>query len=462
MPKGVYHRKTSEPRPTEAQDKPKDTTATSIVTETAATTEPELDPELGTKLEEVVTETAEQTEAALHADVAKVLKRAKRSKAEDKTDETPKENPHAKLDQLLGEIAAGTNLVVGRATSDTVNKIINYERSPFGLPNLNALLSPDGTPENGGVPHGRFVALCGSEGSSKTTLAMECIARRLTAHEDEYALILDAENAVDLNWCKRFGVPMDRLIVIPGTLPLEDMATHGVRILKHAREQGIKISMCLVDSLGAMAPAVEFEGKKDAKSKKDPEVDVRTDHVATSARKINQMLRVWAPEILKSNTCCFLIAHMMTDIGGYGGQVMKGGLGLRHFAHHIISLSKKQDPSFEKEIRCKDGEVRKIQTGYFVVATLKKARSPFEGHKVSLPFIIGVGFETTMSLFNTAVGYKIIEQKGSWFKYRDESIGQGATKAMEWLESHPAERIQIEHELSSAMYEEATKKNEEK
>lgn len=459
MPKGVYHRKTSEPLPGEVQ---KDTTVITTATEIVNTAELELDPELAKKFDAVVAETAEETEAALHEDVAKVLKKAKRSKSDEKKDEVKKENPHAKLDQLLGEIAAGTNLVVGRATSETVNKIINYERSPFGLPNLNALLSPDGTPEHGGVPHGRFVALCGSEGSSKTTLAMECIARRLTAHEDEYALILDAENAVDINWCNRFGVPMDRIIVIPGTLPLEDMATHGVRILKHAREQGIKISMCLVDSLGAMAPAVEFEGKKDPKTKKSSEVDVRTDHVATSARKINQMLRVWSPEILKSNTCCFLIAHMMTDIAGYGGQVMKGGLGLRHFAHHIISLSKKTDPSFEKDIMCKDGEVRKIQTGYYVVATLKKARSPYEGHKVSLPFIIGVGFETTMSLFNTAVGYKVIEQAGSWFKYKGESIGQGSTKAMEWLDSHPEARIQIELELSSLMYEEAKKDNEEK
>jgi recombination protein RecA len=418
----------------------------------------ELDAELGKKLDEVVAETAEETAAALPELAVVVLEKAKRGKKKEVVKEEASDNPHAKLDQLLGELSKNSNLIVGRATTDIVDKYINYERSPFGLPNLNALLSHDGTPENGGAPHGRFVALCGSEGSCKTTLAMECIARRLTAHEDEYALILDAENAVDQHWCARFGVPMDRVIVIPGTLPLEDMATHGVRILKHAREQGIKITMCLVDSLGAMAPAVEFEGKKDKEKKTQAEVDIRTDHVATSARKINQMLRVWAPEILKSNTCCFLIAHMMMDIGGYGGQVMKGGLGLRHFAHYIINLNRKNDASFEKEIRCKDGEIRKIHTGYFVVATLRKARSPYDGHKVALPFMIGVGFETLMSLFNTAVGFKIIEQSGSWFKYNGESIGQGQAKAIEWLETHPVERIKIENDLSAVMYEENIKK----
>jgi recombination protein RecA len=332
-------------------------------------------------------------------------------------------------------------------------EILKYERSPFGMPNLNSLLSASGVPEEGGAPHGRFIVLNGSEGSCKTTLAMECIARRLTKHTEEFALILDAENAVDPDWAKHFGVPLDRVIVIPGTIPLEDMGTYGLRILKTCRENGIKISMCLIDSLGAMAPAVELEGKKSGRTK--VEADLRTDHVATSARKINQLLRTWAPEILKSNTCCFLIAHQMMDIGGYGGRVMKGGLGLRHFAHFIIELRKKNDSSFDKEVRCKDGETRKIRTGYYVEAKLKKARSPYEGHSVAMPFLIGIGFATTMSLLNTAVGFDIVQKAGAWFKYKGDPIGQGQAKAIAWLDDHPEERIKIQEELSAAMYEDS-------
>jgi len=419
------------------------------------TEKPELDEELGEKLDSVLEETAEEAESKLLEDAATKLAEASKKKprkTKKKKAAAPKEDdPHAEVDMLLREMAKKSGVIMGRASTAEMDKILRYERSPFGMPNLNALFSHSGRPEDGGAPHGRFIVLNGAEGSCKTTLAMDCIARRLTSHEDEYALILDAENAVDPDWAAHFGVPLERVIIIPGTLPLEDMATQGVRILRLFRERGIKISMCLVDSLGAMAPAIELEGKKSGKTV--TEVDLRTDHVATSARKINQMLRVWLPEILKSNTCCFLIAHMMTDIGGYGGKVMKGGLGLRYFAHFILNLGRKNDPVFEKEIICRDGEKRKVRTGYFVQAKLQKARSPFDGHMVALPFVNGVGFQTTMALFNTAVALGVIDKAGSWFKYNGESIGQGATKAQAWLEENHAERITIEHAISAVMYE---------
>lgn len=413
----------------------------------------ELDASLGEALEVIEKETLEDTENALPDEIVGKLKKAKKGKKK-VSEETKQESKHGAVDQLLTELSKDmTGLIAGRATQDTVKNFINFERSRFGIDALNSLLSPDGKPESGGAPHGRFVVLTGSEGCCKTTLAMDCIAHRLSTYEDEYALVIDAENSVDEKWCSHHGVPMDRVIVIPGTLPLEDMATQGVRILKAARERGIKISMCLVDSLGAMAPAVEAEGKKSGRATE--EVDIRTDHVATSARKINQMLRVWAPQIIKSNTCTFLIAHMMTDIGGYGGQVMKGGLGLKYFSHVILQLSKKNDPSFDKEIKCRDGEIRKVRTGYFVVANLKKSKiSPYEGQSVAVPFMIGMGFHTMLALLNTAIGYGVIKKAGAWFKYGDVTIGQGQTAAVQWLKENVEERIKIEDALNTIMHEE--------
>lgn len=415
----------------------------------------EFDEELGEQLAAVLEETEEESEAALPEKIVKKIGKAKRGKTAKSSASKEKDNPHAALDQMLSELAKSTDMVAGRATTEVVKPYIHFERSTFGMANLNALTSETGRPEDGGLPHGRFTVFTGPESACKTTLAMDVIAHRLLLHEDEYALIIDAENSVSPEWCAHFGVPMDRIIVVPGTSPLEDMATHGIRILRLARKKGIKISMCLIDSLGSMAPAVEMEGKKSGRAQ--AEVDIRTDHVATSARKINQMLRVWAPEVLKSGVCCIMIAHMMTDIGGYGGLVMKGGLGLRYFNHFTIRLNRKNDTSFDKEILCRDGEIRKIRTGYYVVATLVKSKAArYEGHKVALPFMVGVGFQTMMALLNSAVGFDIIEKKGSWFKYDGEAIGQGQIKAIKWLEENPEKRIQIENALSAAMYEQET------
>lgn len=413
-------------------------------------TEEELEQELKLAADESDEEALEKLSEPVKTKVKELSKG--KTKASKKKEVEQDSNPHAALDQVLRQLRENNeDLIIGRGDQEEVDTYINYERSPFSITNLNALLAKDGKPENGGAPHGRFTTLYGGESSGKTTLAIDAIGRRLLSHPDEYALILDAENSVDGSWYSHFGLDPSRVIVIPGTMPLEDMATEGVRTLKACRDAGIKISMGLVDSLGAMAPAVEMEGKKQGRV--EGKVDLRTDHVATSARKINQMLRVWAPQILRSNTCMFLIAHTMMDIGGYGGMVMKGGQGLKHFSHLILKLSRKGDATFEKELLCRDGQVRKIKTGFFVEAKVEKTKiSGFQDQSVALPFIIGVGFQTNMAILNSAFGYGILEKSGSWVKYKGENVAQGAAKALEWLDTNPDKRILIEQELSAAMY----------
>lgn len=423
------------------------------------TIEPELeeDVELKEKLSEVEKEDKTTTEAKLGKEIKERLSKKRGKKA--KEEEQPVAKRHQKMDALIKQFSEGNaNILIGRGTDPVISKFVNFDRSPFSMAQLNALLSHDGKPDNGGAPHGRFIVLSGNESCGKTSLALDCIANRLRNHPDEYALILDAENSVDEKWYSHFGIDPEQVVVIAGTMPLEDMGTEGLRILKYAHENEIKISIVLVDSLGAMAPAIEMEGKKEGRTQL--EVNLRNDHVATSARKINQMLRAWNPWIARTGAATFLIAHMMMDIGGYGGAVMKGGKGLKHFMHVNIELSKRKDPVFKKKIRCKDGVERDIDTGFFILATIKKTKiSPFEGHQVALPFLIGVGFQTEMAIVNSAMAYGILEKAGAWIKYKGETIAQGQTKAIEWLSANPDKRIEIEQALSTAMFEEP--KNEE-
>lgn len=404
------------------------------------------------------------SEDALEKVVKEQVKKAKTkaTKKKKKTDVSglKKGGPHSKADGLLKEIAKKYKVVIGRANSEDMKKFTDYKREPTSFPTFNSLLSPSGNPLEGGLPHGRYFTLYGPQSSGKTALAMDAIKNYLINNSEGYVMILDAENVVDTQWYQHHGIDEDRIILIPGTMALEDMATNALRVLKIFHEQEIVIGMVLIDSLGAMSPAIEMEGKKSGNTK--AEANLRQDHVGTRARKIGQLLRSWAPYILTYDTCCILIAHITTDIANGGMLTISGGNALKHWSHAIVRVSRKNDDAFKKKILCKDGEVREVRVGYYCVLKLEKTRlSIFEGHTVSLPWLVGIGFQTISALFDSAVGHGVIEQKGAWYAYNGNTVAQGKAKALEWLEENLSERLEIERKLSEILYDKGTLNNEE-
>jgi len=353
--------------------------------------------------------------------------------------------PHAVLDNLLKTMRErNPELLIGRGTEEYIDDVLKIHHFPSGIPQLDFLLS-------GGLPGGRFIVLYGPESCGKTTVSMVFIAQYLLEHPEEYVLILDAENSVDADWAKQFGVDMSRVIVIPGTMPLEDMATEGVRALRLAKENGVIIRMCLVDSASSMTPAIEVEGKKEGRGQ--PVIDMRQDSVGTAARKIRRFLSTWCPTVRSLDCATIIISHVTVDIANQGRLIAKGGYALKHFPHAILRMWRKNDQSFEKEIICPDGVKRNIKAGFFTVINLEKTKiSKYEGHSIAIPFLVGVGFQTSLALLNSAVGYGIVERSGSWFKYKGESIGQGAQAAAEWLSQNKLKSLEIEQSLLTLMH----------
>lgn len=364
--------------------------------------------------------------------------------AEKKEVKKSQKQEFAEVDDILDSIREEyPEIKIGRGTQEYIDEVLTIKHFPSGIPQLDFLL-------DGGVPVGRFMVLYGPESSGKTTLAMAFISQYMAANPNDYVLILDAENSVEPKWYARFNVPMERVIVVPGTMPLEDMVTAGHKLLRRMREKGKKVGIAMLDSIRQMSPAIEIEGKKEGRG--FAEANMRQDHVGTAARKTRQFLAMWNPVIRTMECATIVITHVTVDIGGHGGLIQSGGYALRHWPHAILKLYRKGDDAFKKELMMPDGQKKEVRVGYFTVITLEKTKvSEHEGKSIAVPFIIGVGFKTSLALLNSAVGYGIIDRSGSWYKYKGESIGQGSTAAQEWLEANKLQALEIEQSLLTLM-----------
>ncbi|HOD43232.1 MAG TPA: ATPase domain-containing protein, partial [Candidatus Wallbacteria bacterium] len=80
-----------------------------------------------------------------------------------------------------------------------------YEPISTGIISLDAALGI------GGLPSGRIIELYGPESSGKTTLTLNIIAN--FQKSGKIAAFIDAEHALDINYAKKIGVDLSKLLV---------------------------------------------------------------------------------------------------------------------------------------------------------------------------------------------------------------------------------------------------------
>jgi len=356
-----------------------------------------------------------------------------------------------RLKQLLNDYRAkNPSSLIGMGDEAHIIERIEYEKIPTGADALDLLI-------DGGIPRGKVTVFCGRSSSGKSALAKAVIANYQALHPDQFVLIDDAENTLDKKWLEKSGVDLSRVIVIPGTKPMEDQMDEMIHFLNDAEKL---IGLVLVDSIGSMTPRVEFAGKKEKRKKKDEtkgEIDgfsMDADTMAVIARKLGQFCRVMGVHLARHNPACIIIAHVYQDISSTGGgaYVMKGGNALKHHSHLTLNFRPKPDDDFKENILCPDGQVRELRTGFYSIIKVEKTKQ--SGHQyaeIQLPFRLGMGFDTLSATVHSAVGYGVIQKSGSWFSFGGEKLGQGIKKVMDRLTTDPELRLKVRAELITAM-----------
>ncbi|HPW56239.1 MAG: recombinase RecA [Thermoanaerobaculaceae bacterium] len=270
----------------------------------------------------------------------------------------------------------------------------------------------------GGVPRGRVVEIYGPESSGKTTLALHVIAS--AQKSGGLAAFVDAEHALDPEYCGKLGVNVDELLVAQ-----PDNGEQALEIAETLIRSG-SVDVIVIDSVAALVPRAELEGEMGDAS------------VGLQARLMSQALRKLTAIVSKSKTCVIFINQIREKIGVMFGnpETTTGGRALKFYS------------SVRLDIR----RIGAIKSGEEMVGNRTKVK--VVKNKVAAPFrvaefdiLYGEGISRVGELLDLGLDQRLIAKSGTWLSYGETRLGQGRENARTFLKEHPEVAADIESKL---------------
>ncbi|MCS3626524.1 recombination protein RecA [Salinibacter ruber] len=270
----------------------------------------------------------------------------------------------------------------------------------------------------GGVPRGRITEIFGPESSGKTTLAAHVVAEAQKLGGT--CAFVDAEHAFDPNYAEQLGVDTDELLISQ-----PDTGEQALNITDTLVRSGA-LDVIVIDSVSALVPQAELEG------------DMGDTHVGLQARLMSQALRKLAGTINRTKTALIFINQIRMKIGVMFGnpETTSGGRALKFYS------------SVRMDIR----RIGAVKDGQDVVGN--RTRVKVKKNKVAPPFkeaefdlIYGEGISSLGEIIDLGTEYDILQKRGSWYSYQDETIAQGRENTKEWLEENDEQRDEIKSAL---------------
>ncbi|KDO21456.1 RecA protein [Saprolegnia parasitica CBS 223.65] len=274
----------------------------------------------------------------------------------------------------------------------------------------------------GGLPRGRVIEVYGPESSGKTTLALHCIAE--AQKNGGTCAFIDAEHAIDGHYAKALGVNIDELYVSQ-----PDSGEQALEIADTLIRSGA-IDVVVVDSVAALVPRAELEG------------EMGDQQIALQARLMSQALRKLTGSLSKSNCMIIFLNQIRQKVGIIFGspEVTSGGTALRYYASIRLDIRRKT--------QIKEGE-NIIGNETVVKVAKNKLAPPFK--VANFDVIYGKGIDRMSEILDLGTQVGAMKRSGSWYAYNDEPIGQGRSKAKQFLEAHPDIARTIEAQIRAAL-----------
>jgi recombination protein RecA len=260
----------------------------------------------------------------------------------------------------------------------------------------------------GGVPRGRITEVYGPESSGKTTLCLHIIAN--AQKDGGIAAIIDAEHALDLEYAKRIGVDIDKLILCQ-----PDNGEHALNVCAALIATG-QVDVIVVDSVAALVPRAELEG------------EMGDAHVGLQARLMSQAMRKLTPMLSQSRCALVFINQLREKVGVmYGSpEVTSGGKALKFYASVRIDIRRRE--------QIKDGDE---VSGNAVRAKVVKNKVGPPFREATFDILFNEGIDQYGSLLDLATELGIVEKAGAWYKFGEQKLGHGRENARLFLREDP-------------------------
>ncbi|MCW5853255.1 MAG: recombinase RecA [Anaerolineae bacterium] len=270
----------------------------------------------------------------------------------------------------------------------------------------------------GGVPRGRVTEIYGPESSGKTTLCQHIIAE--AQKQGGVAAFVDVEHAFDPSYAEKCGVDINNLLVSQ-----PDNGEQALEITEALVRSGA-VDVIVVDSVAALVPRAEIEG------------EMGDSHPGLQARLMSQALRKLASAISRSNVCVIFTNQIRQKIGVMFGnpETTAGGMALRFYASVRLEIRR-------TETIKSGGE----EVGNRAKVTVKKNKvaPPFRKAEFDIMFNHGISREGDLLDVGKEMG--IVEQRGAFYLYGDQRLGQGRENAKTFLSENPNLTLDIENAI---------------
>ena len=294
---------------------------------------------------------------------------------------------------------------------------INVETSPSGTLSLDLALG-------GGYPRGRLIEIYGPESSGKTTLALHAVAEIQKAGGT--AAFIDAEHALDPQYAGRLGVNINDLLVSQ-----PDNGEQALEIVETLVRSNA-VDVIVLDSVAALVPQAEIDG------------DMGDSLPGLQARLMSQALRKLTGIINKSKATVIFINQIRMKIGVMFGnpETTTGGNALKFYASQRLDIRR----------------IGQIKQGDDVIGN--RVRVKIVKNKIAPPFrqaefdiMYNEGISTTGDVLDLAVMHDIVQKSGAFYKYNDETIGQGREAAKKYLKDNPDKLAEIDGKVRQSVAE---------
>lgn len=269
----------------------------------------------------------------------------------------------------------------------------------------------------GGYGIGKIVEIYAESGCGKTGLALEAIASMQKG--GGVCAIIDAEHALNTEYCEQIGVDIDALYIAQPSYG--EQAFEAIRALVGTGD----VDLIVVDSVAAMVPKAELEGESgEAK-------------IALQARMMSQGMKLITGPASDNKCTIIFINQLRKTIAMYGpSETTAGGKALKFYATQRLEIKNRG--------MLKEGD-NIIGFKQQIKMVKNKVAAPFQVLQEDI--IYGKGIDGTLGFVEALVYEGIVKKAGAWFKYGETNLAKGMKNLRQTFDDNP----ELVEELQSAL-----------
>ena len=270
----------------------------------------------------------------------------------------------------------------------------------------------------GGIPRGRITEIYGPESSGKTTICLHVVAE--AQKKGGTAAFIDMEHALDPVYARKLGVDINELLVSQ-----PDTGEQALEICETLVRSGA-VDVVIIDSVAALVPRAEIEGSMGDAS------------MGMQARLISQAMRKLSGIINQTKTAVIFTNQLRQKIGILFGnpETTTGGLAMKFYAS--VRMDVRRVTSIKKNNEIVGGHTR-------VRIVKNKVAPPFAVAEFDL--MHDQGINKTAEILDMAADLDIVKKRGAFYSYQDLKLGQGRDKSIDFLDTNPELRNEIEQKI---------------